>query len=140
MEKAGKLNMFAVFLLNRWRGMGHGPLVALVEIFMGQDRHVASEARLSGGESFSSQAAVPWTVGFRVRAVIRARGRPGWKRNGPHCLEKYFLPDATLLSQQSRQKAPLRNAYPYVLSAPTSEGLNVSPEAKQPFQEMEFDS
>lgn len=28
--------------------MGHGPLVALVEIFMGQDRHVASEARLSG--------------------------------------------------------------------------------------------
>lgn len=38
------LNMFAVFLLNRWRRMGH---VALVEIFMGQDRHVASEARLS---------------------------------------------------------------------------------------------
>lgn len=85
--------------------------------------------------------AVPWTVGFRVRAVIRARGQPGWKRSGPHCLENYFLPGATLLSQLS-WKAPRRNAYPYVvlLSAPTSEGLNVSPEAKQPFQEMESDS
>lgn len=34
------------------------------------------------------------------------------------------------------------NVYPYIvlLSVPTSEGLNVSPEAKHPFQEVEFDS
>lgn len=31
-------------------------------------------------------------------------------------------------------------SYVVLLSAPTSEGLNASPEAKQPFQEMEFDS
>lgn len=39
--------MFAVFLLTTRRGVGHGPPVALLEIFMGQDRHVASEARLN---------------------------------------------------------------------------------------------
>lgn len=88
--------MFAVFLLTTQRGMGHGPPVALLEIFMGQDRHVASEARLSRERELQQPGsrrvgnAVPWTglnqpVGFRVRAVMRAKGRPGWKRSRPHC-------------------------------------------------------
>lgn len=54
-----------------------------------------------------------------------------------------FFPDVpSYFTQPSWQETPPRNFYPWIvfLSAPASEGLNAGPEAKHPFQEMEFDS
>lgn len=90
--------------------------MAVVEISTGQDRQMASEARLSGKRASAVRqqeagSSVLWAsldqpVVHKVGVVIRGEGGPGWKRGRLRLARNHFFPDAILLSQSSWQKAP----------------------------------
>lgn len=72
--------------------------------------------------------------------MIRERGGLVGKGAGP-LFREVFPPICHPTYPAMLAEGTPRNVYLWILlSAPGSEGLNVSPEAKHPFQEVEFDS
>lgn len=71
----------------------------------------------------------------KVRGAVRGKGAGSAVQR----IISYRMPSFFL--RHLGRRHPSRNIDPYIVpSVPMSEGLNVGPEAKHPFQEMEFDS